>query len=356
MIGGVLLFLESISAKGVPRHSSSATDGICPNIHKVPVQRHPEKGAAAKCTRRMWNSRPFGGGYLSYYLNNVWMCKCQGCDCCQAGKISSRTAQSFGRFESEALWAMEHRCHVGVEDVVGRQFDPCNGWAKHEKQGARHIKLSNLTSFQDDELKPSPYSYSKPIPINCHRSKKYAQDLWRHHTSKTSAPVHEVQICFLVPFVHFCKLASGISSQDWRNMAIPQSQGLNLFSACRSRAKMENVPNTPRKSVHQSEKFRFRWCIIRDGFIQCKHLGLPHAWVVFMGVSSWILGRWKCWAQQQVCRCINAILHLVAVSSHMNGDFLTVVSCANCRDSSAPNVRSRFSRINRTSSFAQGSH
>lgn len=40
----------------------------------------------------------------------------------------------------------------------------------------------------------------------------------------------------------------------------------------------------------------------------------------------------------------------------MNGDFLTVVSCANCRDSSAPNVRSRFSRINRTSSFAQGLH
>lgn len=153
------------------------------------------------------------------------MCKCQGCEGCQGGKISSRTAQSFGRFESEPLWAMEHRCHVGVEDVVGRQFDPCNGWAKHEKKGARHIKLSNLTSFQADELKPSPYSYSKPIPINCHKSKKSAQDLWRHRTSKTSAPVHEVQICFLLPFVHFFKLASGISSQDWRNMAIPQSQG-----------------------------------------------------------------------------------------------------------------------------------
>ena len=117
------------------------------------------------------------------------------------------------------------------------------------RSNASHV--IKLKSFQVDELKPSPYSYSKSVSTNL---KIHPKRLRTSHASKTTAPVHEGKfalwsLCTSQLCVHFCKIASGISSKDWRNMAIPQSQGLNLFSECRSRAKIENIPRIVHEKI-----------------------------------------------------------------------------------------------------------
>ena len=46
--------------------------------------------------------------------------------------------------------------------------------------------------------------------------------------------------------------------------------------------------------------------MIRDGFIESKHLGLPHAWVVFMGciiMDTWPLEMLSSAASMQMYQC-----------------------------------------------------